>query len=409
MTFPEQAATDLATPGRGFPEGFSWGTATAAHQIEGGNDNNDWWAFELDPDSGCKEPSGEACDSWHRWPEDADLVESLGFDNYRFSVEWSRIEPSEGEFDRAALDHYRAVAEGLRERGLDAVVTLHHFTSPQWLSAKGGWEDPGTVDAFGRFCEVTAAALGDVATRFCTINEPNIVASAGFLMGMFPPGVSDSGRWHAVNDVFVAAHRRAVDVVRNAAPGVPVGLTLSMTDYQAAEGGEAQRDKIRRDMEDIFLEATEGDDFLGVQTYTRMLIGPDGWLGPQPGVPVVESMYYEYWPEALEACLRRAWEVTQGELPLLVTENGLGSDDDQQRIDYVHRALEGVLRAIDDGIEVGGYTYWSLLDNFEWAFGYGPRFGLVSVDRASQRRSPKPSAHWLGSIARENRLLAPPA
>lgn len=404
---PELAHEQPPPPADSFPDGFTWGTATAAHQIEGGNDNNDWWAYEQDPSSATAEASGIACDSWNRWPEDVALVDQLGLDNYRFSVEWSRIEPTEGTFDQAALDHYRAIAEALRERGIAPVVTLHHFTSPQWLAAKGGWESPTTVDAFGRFCERTAAALGDVAASFCTINEPNIVASAGWLMGMFPPAVSDSSRWHAVNDVFVAAHRRAVDAVRNAAPGVPVGLTLSMTDYQATDDGIEQRDHIRRHMEDIYLEATEGDDFLGVQCYTRMLIGPSGWLGPQPGVPVVPSMYYEYWPEALEACLRRAWEVTQGELPLLVTENGLGSDDDTQRIDYVYRALAGVLRALADGVEVTGYTYWSLLDNFEWALGYEPKFGLVEVDRSTMARTPKPSAAWLSEVARSNRLLPP--
>jgi beta-glucosidase len=391
------------TKGRAFPAGFTWGTATAAHQIEGGNTNNDWWAFEHQPGSGCAEPSGDACDSWHRWPEDADLVAGLGLDNYRFSVEWSRIEPAEGEYSRAALEHYRAQCVGLRQRGIDPIVTLHHFTTPQWLSSRGGWELDSTAGHFGRFCTVVAEALGDVMARACTINEPNIVATMGWHAGMFPPGKTDVELSRSVSAHLVDGHRAAVEAIRAAAPGVPVGLTLSMTDYQLAPGGEEQLDRIRHHSEDVYLDAVAGDDFLGVQVYTRMLIGPDGWAGYEPGVPVLD-MGYEFYPAALANCLRRAWHVTEGALPLLVTENGIGTTDDAQRVDYVRQALAGVLDVIDEGIDVRGYTYWSLLDNFEWALGYRPRFGLVEVDRRTFARTAKPSATWLASVAAANAL-----
>jgi beta-glucosidase len=206
-----------------------------------------------------------------------------------------------------------------------------------------------------------------------------------------------------VNEIFVDAHRKAVDAIRAAAPGVPVGITVSMAEYQAVDGGESKLEQIRRSMEDVFLEATAGDDFVGVQTYSRERIGPEGQLGPEAG-QVVLPMGYEYWPESLAATIRRAWEVTKGEVPILVTENGIGTDDDEQRIAYVRSALGGVLDCIDEGIDVGGYTYWSLLDNFEWAFGYVPRFGLVEVDRTTFARHPKPSASWFGSVARANAL-----
>jgi beta-glucosidase len=394
---------DTTGPVRGFPEGFTWGTATAAHQIEGGNTNNDWWAFEHQEGTVCAEPSGDACDSWLRWEEDADLVAGLGLDTYRFSVEWSRIEPSEGEISRAALEQYRRMCAGLRERGVDPVVTFHHFTTPTWLTARGGWESGVSVERFGRFCTVVAKALGDVMTRACTINEPNIVATMGWHAGMFPPGKTDKELSWAVGDNFVRAHRLAVDAIREAAPGVPVGLTLSMTDYQLAPGGEEALAGIRHHAEDVFLDGTGGDDFLGVQVYTRMLIGPDGWAGYEDGVPVLD-MGYEFYPASLGNCLRRAWDYTGGALPLLVTENGIGTTDDAQRIDYVRQALLGVLDALAEGIDVRGYTYWSLLDNFEWAFGYTPRFGLVSVDRATFARTPKPSAAWLSSVAAANAL-----
>jgi beta-glucosidase len=388
---------------RSFPDGFRWGTATAAHQIEGGNTNNDWWRWEHTPGSGVVEPSGDACNSWHLWPEDADIVAGLGLDDYRFSIEWSRIEPAPGEWSTAAIDHYRRICDGLRERGIEPVVTLHHFTTPLWLADMGGWEKREAVARFGEFCHRSAAALGGSAGRVCTLNEPNVVATMGYVMGMFPPGRTDPSLAEAVTANLVAAHRQAVDAVRAAAPGVPVGLTLSMTDYQAVEGGEERTAHIREVHEDVFLRATEGDDFLGVQTYSRMRIGPGGWVGPEEGVPTL-VMGYERWPQALAACLRRAWEVTGGRVPLSVTENGIGTDDDAERIEFVRDALSGVLDVLDEGIRVDGYTYWSLLDNFEWAFGYGPRFGLVEVDRRSFERRPKPSAAWLSSVARANRL-----
>lgn len=409
---PEPSAADAAaSTTRRFPDGFTWGTATAAHQIEGGNWNNDWWAFEHTPGSGVVEPSGDACDSWHRWADDADIVQALGLDNYRFSLEWSRIEPEDGEWSIAALDHYARLCDGLRDRGIDPVVTFHHFTNPRWLSDRGGWEAADTAARFAAFCERAAAHLGpDRIARACTINEPNIVAFCGWVLGVFPPGRTDLGLAQQVGTNFVDAHRRAVQAIRAAAPGVPVGLTLSMQEWTPVgdtdddlAAARAQIESGRGLMEDVFLAATDGDDFVGVQTYSRSRWGRGGMLGPEDRVDQL-VMGYEYWPQALETTIRRAWELTGGRVPIVVTENGIGTDDDDQRIRYTRTALEGVLACLASGIDVRGYTYWSLLDNFEWAFGYGPRFGLVDVDRTTFTRTPKPSATWFGSVARANAL-----
>jgi beta-glucosidase len=205
-----------------------------------------------------------------------------------------------------------------------------------------------------------------------------------------------------VNTVFVDAHRKAYDAIKAGPGDAPVGLTLSMADFQALEGGESKRAQILSQLEDVYLEAATGDDFIGVQTYTRTRVGPDGAVGPEEGVETT-IMGYEFWPEALAACLRRAWQVTD-RTPLLVTENGIAAEDDDRRVAYVQRALEGVLDCLDEGIEVLGYTYWSTLDNFEWTYGYGPTFGLVAVDRETFARTPKPSARWLGEVARGNAL-----
>ncbi len=390
-------------PVQAFPEGFTWGTATAAHQVDGGTWNNDWWAWEHDPRSPCVEPSGDAIDHWNRWPDDLRLLADLGFGAYRFSLEWSRIEPEEGEFSTAALDHYRAMCWQCLELGMQPVVTFHHFTSPRWVAADDGWANPATAERFGRFCSRAASHLADVLGVVCTINEPNVVSFYGYRGGVFPPGERSSERRRQANHVFIEGHRRAVDAIRAAAPGVAVGLTLSMTDYQAVDGGEARVEKLREPMEDVFLHATEGDDFLGVQVYTRMLVGPNGPAAHPPGARVTQ-MGYEFYPQALEACLRRASSVTRGAVPLLITENGIGTADDAERIEYVETALGGVLACLSDGIDVRGYTYWSAFDNFEWAFGYRPTFGLVAVDRATFERAPKPSAAWLGEIARQNSL-----
>lgn len=385
-----------------FPDGFLWGTATAAHQVEGGNWNNDWWAWEHNPASGCAEPSGDACDHYHRYPDDIALLADLGFGAYRFSIEWSRIEPEEGEFSMAALEHYRRMCATCHEHGITPVVTYHHFTTPRWVAHHGGWEDPATADRFARFCERSTAHLGDLIGWACTINEPNMVATIGYLAGEFPPGRRDRALRREVNDVFIDAHRKAADAI-HAGPGdFPVGLTLAMSAEAPVEGGESRTRQIFRNLEDVFLEACAGDDFIGVQTYSRTRVGPDGVLGPEDGVPTTQ-MGYELWPEALETTIRKAWELT-GQIPVLVTENGLSSEDDEPRIEYVRRALQAVRRCLDDGIEVRGYTYWSAFDNFEWALGYRPKFGLIGVDRTTFERTVKPSARWLGQIARANAL-----
>ena len=384
-----------------FPDGFVWGTATAAHQTEGGNWNNDWWMWEHNPESGCVEPSGDAIDHFWRYPSDIALLAELGFGAYRFSLEWSRIEPEEGEFSRNALDHYRRMIASCRDHGLLPVVTYHHFTTPRWAVTEGGWEDTVTAERFARFCERTAGHLGGETGMVCTLNEPNIVSLMGHYLGVFPPGTRDLDAYARANDTVIRAHRLAYDAIKAGPGDAPVGLTLSMQDFQAVGGGEARMNEARERMEDVFLEAVRGDDYMGAQMYSRLRFGPDGIVGPEEGVRTT-LMGYEFWPQALEATVRRAAEVAQ--VPIYVTENGIGTDDDRQRIEYITEALHGVRRCLDDGVDLRGYFCWSAMDNFEWTLGYKPTFGLIAVDRDTQERTPKPSAHWLGKIARANRL-----
>jgi beta-glucosidase len=385
-----------------FPDGFLWGTATAAHQTEGSNWNNDWWAWEHAPDTKVEEPSGDATDHYWRYPSDLDMLVELGFGAYRFSLEWSRIEPEEGEWSSAQLDHYARMIDACHDRGLRPVVTFHHFTTPRWAAADGGWANPVTAERFARFCEHAVARLGDRIELACTINEPNIVPLLGYLMGMFPPGRDDDLDGYAkATATLVDAHRRAYDTLKSGPGDFPVGMTLSMSDWGAEAGHEDKIAEYRAHHEDVYLEAARGDDYFGVQAYSRTRVGESGVLGPEPGVEVL-PMGYEYWPGAAEAAIRHAVEVTGA--PVYVTENGIGTDDDEQRVRYLRDSLAGVGRTIADGLDVRGYFHWSLMDNFEWAFGYRMRFGIVGVDRTSQERTIKPSARWLSEVIRSNTL-----
>ena len=247
-----------------------------------------------------------------------------------------------------------------------------------------------------------AGGLGDLVGRACTINEPNVVALMGYLMGEFPPGLKgELDRMQAVNAALIRAHRLAVDPLRAGPGSFPVGLTLSMAELHAEPGGEAARDEARELLEDVYLRAVEGDDYIGVQGYTRLHFGPGGLAPNDPAVPTTQ-MGYEYWPGVIEHIARRAAAVTG--LPVVVTESGIATDDDTERIAYLTDVLRGVRRCLDDGVDVRGFFVWSLLDNFEWAYGYRPKFGLCAVDPATFARVPKPSAAWFGGVAKGNAL-----
>ena len=403
-----------------FPKDFLWGAATAAHQVEGNNINTESWVLEHLPGTIYAEPSGDACDHYHRYPSDIALLADLGFNAYRFSIEWARIEPEEGEFSYAALEHYRRMLAVCHEHGMTPVVTFHHFTSPRWLMRYGGWLDEKTPDRFARYCERAAGHLGDLIGAVCTLNEPNI---AVLLSKILPFDVQGGAWWDAAAQAFqvpadrlglfqfvdqararetiLAAHRRAVDVIKSGPANIPVGLTLALVDIQQGEGGESRAAEFRRDMSDYYLEQLRGDDFVGVQTYSRMVVGASGVIPPGESVEK-NQMGEEFYPEALEGTIRHAAQVTG--VPIYVTENGLSTDDDSRRLEYLRRALRCVVTSLEAGIDVRGYFCWSAFDNFEWVSGYGPKFGLIAVDRKTQRRTVKPSGEWLGAVARANRI-----
>ena len=388
-----------------FPDGFLWGTATSAHQVEGGNVYNDSWLAEHLPGSHYAEPSGDACDHYHRYESDIALIAGLGLGAYRFSLEWSRIEPEDGEFSRAALDHYRRMLDACHEHGLTPFLTFHHFTSPRWIAAAGGWEERRTAERFARFCERAMRHLGDLVPYACTLNEPNLGGLLHGVLGIPAPRpghpVLFQNAWspHAI-EVMRAAHGLALEAIKGVRAETSVGLTVALTAWDAMPGGEAAMARLRRIAEDAFLDDLEGD-FIGVQNYTGMRVGPDGPAEPAATAERTQ-MGYVFQPGALGQAIRRAVEMTG--LPVFVTENGVATHDDERRVQFISRALASLESCLLEGLDVRGYFYWSLFDNFEWVFGYRPTFGLVAVDRATQERTVKPSARRLGEIARANGL-----
>ena len=406
--------------------------------MEGNNSNSDWWAFELKPGTPCKEPSGTAIEHYKRYPRDIALLAGLGFNTYRFSVEWPRIEPVEGEFDQAQLDHYRNMVDLCGKDKLVPMVTLNHFTLPQWLAERDGWLAPSIPMLFERFTRRVVEALGDKVEWYCTLNEPGMVALGGYGGGFaFPPGLADVDDWKAAIANLVEAHKLSRAAIKEMRPNAKVGLTNAMQEWESNAGGAPVMKYARRMAEDYFLEAAVDDDFIGVQTYTRAKLEMPRIAGIFASIglaiPVVEKalvgrviakqresgpgvthdpevrrtqMGWEYRPQAVAATVRRVAQVLPGK-PIVVTEHGVATSDDAERIEFITDGLRALHAVITDGIPLQGYVHWSAFDNFEWASGYAMEFGLIAVDRKTQERTAKPSARFLGEIARANRLLLP--
>lgn len=401
---------------------FLWGVATAGHQIEGGNVNSDYWVMEHVPGTYFKDTSGDACDSFSRWREDIALIRSAGLNSYRFSVEWARIEPEPGEFSDAALAHYRRICMACLEAGITPVVTLHHFTSPRWVAAMGGWEDFAVVDRFARYAETTARALAGVVDWFCTMNEPNAQVTSKVLQRKpwaAEPGLRaaaaravGSDRFHMyflgdsfkVRDVCLAAHAKGRDAIKAVIPHARVGMTLALQELTPGTGGEALYRRIFAEARAPFYAAASSDDFLGVQTYNKFETGTEDYL-PAPADAMKDMFGYPTQPGALAAVVREAY--THAKVPIFVTEHGHNTHDDAQRIQHLRAAIGGLEAVIAAGLPVLGYLHWSLLDNFEWSSGYIPRFGLVAVDRKTFARTPKPSLKAYGSLVRNLRRNRP--
>jgi beta-glucosidase len=407
----------VPTP-RPVPEGFLWGTAISAHQSEGNNVKSDAWLCENVAHSLYREPSRDACDSYNRYAEDIAIAADLGFNCHRFGIEWARIEPEPGLFSMAELDRYRRALEACHARGLAPMVTFNHFTVPIWFAAGGGFEAADSADLFARFAEKATERLGDLLSYASTFNEANIQRLVVAMRradperarlaigGMLADCAKACGSERFSSLLFapvettetnlIAAHRQATAAMKAGPGDFPVGLTLTMQDIQGVGDGH-RAEEVIDGLYGPWLEVAREADFIGVQTYTRQRIGSEGPMKLPQGVERTAAGY-EFYPQALGGTIRFAHERIGR--PIFVTESGIATDDDARRIAYIDAALAEVRKCLDDGIEVRSFLYWSLLDNFEWTRGYGEHFGLVAVDLETFERTPKPSAHHLGAVAR---------
>jgi beta-glucosidase len=418
---------------------FLWGVATSAYQIEGGITGNDWLAWEAQSgriQEGAR--AGEACLSWERWEEDLDLVRGLGLNAYRLSVEWSRIEPERGRYDEAALRRYGAMLDGCRARGIEPVLTLHHFTNPAWFASAGGWEERANLDSFRRFARLAAERFGDRVDLWITLNEPEVYGFYAYDSGIFPPGIRDRSRALAVIANMIEAHGLAAREIHEAdradadgdgraalvgaakhwtlleprRPWSPLDRLASRWQHlvfneavvRALAGGAIDfripgARPVRREVEAL----AGSSDFLGVNYYTRWQVGAldRKTLTARPGAPV-SDLGWEIYPEGLETVLRA---MARFGLPLLVTENGIADAADRWRPEFIRASLDALDRARSSGADVRGYLHWSLFDNFEWADGYAGRFGLYRADFQNPRgpRIERPSARvYAAEVARRS-------
>jgi len=412
-------AQSQSEPSSSFPPHFLWGASTAAHQVEGNDVNSDLWLLEHLPNSMFKEPSGDACDSYHLYEDDIAMLADLGLNAYRFSLNWARIEPANGEFSLAELRHYRRMLEACHRNSITPLVTFFHVAAPRWFAYEGGWENPASIDLFARYCSRAAEHLGDLIGWAATFNEPNLLKLLSWISlpggqrvtGMMVKAQSEARRQlnaakfssflagdpETMQRNMLLAHQKGKAAIKSAYPNLPVGLTLAMEDDQP-EGAQSRVEEKRKEAYAAWLQLARQDDFLGVQTYTRQRVGSDHANLPPPKDSELTQSGFEFYPEALEHTIRYASKETR--VPIIVTENGIATSDDSRRIEYLQRAVQGVKRCLADNIDVRGYLHWSLLDNFEWVSGYSQKFGLVAVDPRTQKRTIKTSATVLGNLAR---------
>jgi beta-glucosidase len=398
-------------PGKSFrfPDGFLWGAATSSHQVEGDNRRNDWW--ELEQSGRLPHRSAEACRHYELYESDFDLAKSLGHNAHRLSIEWSRIEPREGEWNGAELDHYAAVVAALRQRRIEPVVTLHHFTNPAWFARRGGWVRSDSVALFARYVDVVAARLVGDVKFWLTINEPTVYVKRAYVAGNWPP-LGRRSWWKAAKALrnLCRAHTAAYSVLHRIRPDLMVGFAHSTT-YVVPCDARNIADRVAARLRDFTLNGLvvrllgrpprEVLDFIGINYYARQVVR---WR-PMPGAALLfgiectadhheaSRIYSSLGWEVFAPGLRRILSAFgRYGLPMMVTENGIATADEQLRTRYLKSHVNAVGEAIGDGAVVLGYLYWTLMDNYEWTEGRNAHFGLIANDFSTQERKPRPAA-----------------
>lgn len=418
-----------------FPEDFLWGTAVCSHQAEGHNVHSDWWEWERQGKIKDGAVSGAACDMLHRYPEDFALMSELGYNAFRFSVEWARIEPERGKYSEEALLHYENVLKELRKRNIKVCLTLYHWVLPKWMADAGGWTSEEAVRWFRGFVRKVVERLYEYVDIWCTLNEPSAPIIAGYVLGYFPPEKKDLLLAKKVFRNLLIAHREAWCVIMKEAGkrGLKeqplIGIAMAVTEFQPKDPSnifqKTLHDALKYLHNHAFLDALDTGripfplgfnevihglaktfNYIGINYYTRFTLDAPSKIPSElpdflylPAGTETTEMGYEVYPPGFHTVLT---EASQYGVPIYITENGIADESDKQRPSYVLRHLAQVGKAMKDGVDIRGYFYWTFIDNFEWKEGWRPHFGLIAMEPGTLNRLPRPSAYLYGEIAKSN-------
>ncbi len=402
-----------------FPKDFFWGAATAAYQVEGNNLNADWWEWEKR--TGVKESSGKACRHYEFYKQDFDLAKSLNHNCHRFSIEWSRVEPQENKFDESEINHYQDVVLSLKERNLEPIVTLHHFTNPIWFARAGGWGSSRNIDYFLKYVEKIVGALGDRVRFWVTINEPLVYTYHSYILGVWPPQEKSLPKSKVVTDNLACAHIKAYKLIhavykKRNLPAPSISIAKNLQAFAPCK--DSLRNRIAVYLRDrgynfAFLDELarhKALDFIGINYYTRGLVDTEGWRLKnllldtcKKGHSQLEknTLGWDIYPEGLYKLLVR---IKRYNLPVFILENGICTENDNARRDFIRQHLKSLHSAMDKGVKVLGYIYWSLIDNYEWDKGFAPRFGIIGVDYNTYERTIRESAKEFAQTCKTGRL-----
>lgn len=404
-----------------FPEGFYWGAATASYQVEGGIENTDWAKAARE---GRVPVCGLACDHYNRYEADFDLVKSLGHNAHRFSIEWARIEPEAGQFNESEIEHYRAVIKALRARGIKPYITLWHFTLPLWFAESGGFERKDSPQIFARYAKYVTEKLGADLEGISTMNEPNVFGSNGWLRGSWPPfkrfaltdlvSITNSGKtfeskaqkglrpiflYRRVMKNLAQSHNSAFDAIKSINPNIEVSVVKHVIYFHSNNNpwNMLKAWVANRAWTHTFMKRTyQKCDSIGLNYYFHKKFGDKAHYEKT-------DMDWDIYPEGIKGSLALLWRYKK---PLFVSEAGLADEADKYRSDYITRQVSSVWEAIQEGIDVRGHMYWSLLDNYEWALGFEKRFGLIAVDYKTLERTIRPSAYVYKEICENNGIVS---
>lgn len=391
-----------------FPEGFLWGTATSAYQVEGNNVNSDWWKWEQELPE--REKSGNACCQYSLFKEDFNLTEKLNNNAHRFSIEWSRLEPSEGFFDRKEIKHYQEVLKELKSKSLTTFVTLYHFTLPFWFSKKGGFSKRENVFFFERFVKLCAEEFSQFIDYWITINEPNVYVLLSYITGDWPPQKKSYLQALVVFSNLAFAHKKAYQILHQKLGNPKVGAAVHFVSYQAGSRYIIFNRVLRWFMDfctnrSFYLLTGKTHDFIGVNYYLECII-PRWRLGPNVGVKdlrkIMQGEQRKGWGHSASGLYKILASLAHFSLPIFITENGTACINDVQRVNFLTDHLESLHKALSNRIDIAGYFYWSLIDNYEWTLGFRLGFGLVAINHETQKREPKPSFYHYAKICQQN-------